>query len=289
MKISQVRVTNLKVRVHFKRQLQARSDIVSITTKEKEKEREKSAKVVAWLEKKLAREQESLAKLVVEATATNAAVQRLVSQEGSQSWKGKFAKAELARMEVEVKIKVDASVVKVMGTKLEVMDSDLNSALEMLRKDHMCCRGHDISTKEDKKAYEELRDKLLGHNVTWGGTEDDQGASGSLGTPGGTKEESPYVKYHEAARLHLPYLLTGHGELPDHEVQDEAGHEKDVSESNPEPLSVSPEMVAGTPQVLRVTQLRGTAQITVEGTPQQSRVIAKPPQLKVTLVSYLQN
>ena len=53
-------MTNLRVRVHFKKQLQARSDMVSITNKEREKEREKCAKVVARLEKKLAREEESL-------------------------------------------------------------------------------------------------------------------------------------------------------------------------------------------------------------------------------------
>ena len=283
----QVRVTNLKVRVHFKKQLQARSDIVSITNKEKEKEREKSVKVVARLEKKLTREEESLAKLVVEAAATNGAVQSLVSQESSQSWKGKFARAELARMEVEAKTKVDASVIKTMGNKLEMMDSDLNSALEMLRKDHMCCRGHDISTKEDKKAYEELKDKLLGHNVTWGGTEDDQGASGSLGTPGGSSKESPYVKYQEAARLDLPCLRTDHQELPDdNEVQDEA-REKEVSdinvapEASSEPLRASPEMVPGTPQSLR--PVRGTPQVTVEGTPQPQRVLAQPPQSKVCL------
>ena len=270
-------MTNLKVRVHFKKQLQARSDIVSITTKEKEKEREKSVKVVARLEKKLAREEELLAKLVVEAAATNCAVQSLVAQEGSQSWKGKFAKAELARMEVETKTKVDASVIKTMGNKLEIMDSDLNSALELLRKDHMCCRGHDISTKEDKKAYEELRDKLLGHNVTWGGTEDDQGASGSLGTPGGSAKESPYVKYQEAARLDLPCLHDDHGELPDHE--DEADPEKEASETN----LASPDMVPGTPQSLRVAQLRGTPKVTVEGTPQSQRAMAKPPQSKVCL------
>ena len=279
-------MTNLKVRVHFKKQLQVRSDIVSITNKEKEKEREKSVKVVARLEKKLAREEEALARLVVEAAATNGAVHNLVSKESSQSWKGKFAKAELARMEVEAKTKVDASVIKTMGNKLEMMDSDLNSALEMLRKDHMCCRGHDISTKEDKKAYEELKDKLLGHNVTWGGLEDDQGASGSLGTPGGSAKESPYVKYQEAARLDLPCLRTEHDEeLPDDEVQDEASLEKEAPEINlapetsSEPLPSSPEMVPGTPQTLR--QVRATPQVTVEGTPQLHRAIAKAPQSKV--------
>ena len=281
-------MTNLKVRVHFKKQLQARSDIVSITNKEKEKEREKSVKVVARLEKKLVREEEALARLVVEAAATNGAVHSLVSQESSQSWKGKFAKAELARMEVEAKTKVDASVIKTMGNKLEMMDSDLNSALEMLRKDHMCCRGHDISTKEDKKAYEELKDKLLGHNVTWGGLEDDQGASGSLGTPGGSAKESPYVKYQEAARLDLPCLRTELvGELPDNEVQDETSLEKEapeinlVPETSSEPLSSSPDMVPGTPQTLR--QVRAAPQVTVEGTPQLHRAISKAPQPKVSL------
>merc|ERR1719209_1740068 len=183
------------------------------------------------------------------------------------------------------KTTVDASVIKTMGTKLEIMDSDLNSALEMLRKDHMCCRGHDISTKEDKKAYDELKDKLLGHNVTWGGTEDDQGASGSLGTPGGSAKESPYVKYQEAAKLDLPCLRTNHGEQPNNEVQHEAGPEKEASEANPEtssePLPVSPEMMPGTPQSLRVTQLRGTPKVTVEGTPQPPKAMAKPLQPKV--------
>ena len=84
----QVRVANLTVRVHFKKQLQVRSDVVSITTKEKEKEREKSLKIVARLEKKLAREKESLTKLVLEAAASNQAVQDLVAEEGD-SWKGK--------------------------------------------------------------------------------------------------------------------------------------------------------------------------------------------------------
>merc|ERR1719234_2857629 len=282
----QVRVTNLKVRVHFKKQLQVRSDIVSITNKEKEKEREKSVKVVARLEKKLAREEEALARLVVEAAATNGAVHNLVSKENSQSWKGKFAKAELARMEVEAKTKVDASVIMTMGNKLEMMDSDLNSALEMLRKDHLCCRGHDISTKEDKKAYEELKDKLLGHNVTWGGLEEDQGASGSLGTPGGSAKESPYVKYQEAARLDLPCLRTEHDEeLPDNEVEDEASLEKEAPEINvpPEtssdPLPTSPEMVPGSPQTLR--QVRAIPQVIVEGTPQPHRAISKAPQSKV--------
>jgi len=83
-----VRVANLTVRVHFKKQLQGRSDVVSITTKEKEKEREKSIKIVTRLEKKLAREEESLAKLVFEAAASNQAVQDLVAEEGD-SWKGK--------------------------------------------------------------------------------------------------------------------------------------------------------------------------------------------------------
>ena len=159
----QVRVANLTVRVHFKKQLQVRSDAVSITTKEKEKERDKSIKIVARLEKKLAREEESLAKLVLEAAASNQAVQDLVAEEDGQSWKSKYAKAELVRMEVEAQAKVDNSLVKTMGNKVETMDEDLNAALEMLRKDHMCCRGHDISTKADKKAYDELKDKLLGH------------------------------------------------------------------------------------------------------------------------------
>ena len=74
-------MTNLTVRVHFKKQLQVRSDAVSITTKEKEKERDKSIKIVARLEKKLAREEESLTKLVLEAAASNQVVQDLVAEE----------------------------------------------------------------------------------------------------------------------------------------------------------------------------------------------------------------
>ena len=272
-------MTNLRVRVHFKKQLQARSDMVSITNKEREKEREKCAKVVARLEKKLAREEESLTKLLVEASATNGAVQSLVSQEESQSWKGKYVKSELVRMELEAKTKVDASLVKIMGTKLETMDGDLNSALEMLHKEHLCCRGHNISTKEDKKAYDELKDKLLGHNVTWGGTEDNQGASGSLGTPGGSSKESPHVKYHEAARLDLPCLSAEHAS----EAQNEIGPETEDSEIplSSEPLSISPDMVPGTPQPLR--PVRETPQVTVEGTPQPLRAMPKPPMMKVCL------
>ena len=276
-------MTNLRVRVHFKKQLQARSDMVSITNKEREKEREKCAKVVARLEKKLAREEESLTKLLVEASATKGAVQSLVSQEESQSWKGKYVKSELARMELEAKTKVDASLVKLIGTKLETMDGDLNSALEMLHKEHLCCRGHNISTKEDKKAYDELKDKLLGHNVTWGGTEDNQGASGSLGTPGGSSKESPHVKYHEAARLDLPCLSAEHAS----EAQNEIGPETEgseipyVLEASSEPLSISPDMVPGTPQPLR--PVRETPQVTVEGTPQPLRAMPKPPMMKVCL------
>merc|ERR1719494_995224 len=244
-----VRVTNLTVRVHFKKQLQVRSDAVSITTKEKEKERDKSVKIVARLEKKLAREEESLAKLVREAAASNQAVQDLVAEEDGQGWKRKYAKAELARMEVEAQAKVDNSLVKTMGNKVETMDEDLNAALEMLRKDHMCCRGHDISTKEDKKAYEELKDKLLGHNVTWGGTEDDQGASGSLGTPGGSTREPPYFKYIEAARLNLPSLRAEHTEQAAYEAPDEVGQGTEVTEPS-RAQSISPEVVPGTPQPL---------------------------------------
>merc|ERR1719494_1568748 len=244
-----VRVTNLTVRVHFKKQLQVRSDAVSITTKEKEKERDKSVKIVARLEKKLAREEESLAKLVREAAASNQVVQDLVAEEDGQSWKGKYAKAELARMEAEAQAKVDNSLVKTMGNKVETMDEDLNAALEMLRKDHMCCRGHDISTKEDKKAYDELKDKLLGHNVTWGGTEDDQGASGSLGTPGGSTREPPYFKYIEAARLNLPSLRAEHTEQVAYEAPDEVGQDTEVTEPS-RTQSISPEVVPGTPQPL---------------------------------------
>ena len=279
----QVGVANLTVRVHFKKQLQVRSDVVSITTKEKEKERDKSIKIVARLEKKLAREEESLAKLVLEAAASNKAVQDLVAEEGDQSWKGKFAKAELARMEFEAQTKVDNSTVKTMGNKLETMDEDLNAALEMLRKDHMCCRGHDISTKEDKKAYDELKDKLLGHNVTWGGTEDDQGASGSLGTPGGSTRESPYVKYQEAARLDLPSLRAEHTEQTAYEAPDLVGTDTEPSRAQ----SISPEVVPGTPQPLR--QVRGTPKMMVEGTPQLSRPSPKLPQVKVCILYTLNN
>merc|ERR1719209_2615150 len=173
------------------------------------------------------------------------------------------------------KTTVDASVIKTMGTKLEIMDSDLNAALEMLRKDHMCCRGHDISTKEDKKAYDELKDKLLGHNVTWGGTEDDQGASGSLGTPGGSTRESPYVKYQEAARLDLPSLRAEHTEQTAYEAPDLVGTDTEPSRAQ----SISPEVVPGTPQPLRL--VRGTPKIMVEGTPQLSRPSPKLPQVKV--------
>ena len=97
-------------------------------------------------------------------------------------------------------------------------------------------------------------------------------------TPGGSAKESPYVKYQEAARLDLPCLHDDHGELPDHE--DEADPEKEASETN----LASPDMVPGTPQSLRVTQLRGTPKVTVEGTPQQQRAMAKPPQSKVCIL-----
>ena len=282
----QVRVANLTVRVHFKKQLQVRSDAVSITTKEKEKERDKSIKIVARLEKKLAREEESLAKLVLEAAASNQAVQDLVAEEDGQSWKSKYAKAELVRMEVEAQAKVDNSLVKTMGNKVETMDEDLNAALEMLRKDHMCCRGHDISTKEDKKAYDELKDKLLGHNVTWGGTEDDQGASGSLGTPGGSTREPPYFKYTEAARLNLPSLRAEHSEQAAYEAPDDVGQDTEVTESS-RVQSISPEVIPGTPQPLR--QVRGTPKLMVEGTPQLSRPSPKLPQVKVCILFTLNN
>ena len=88
---------------------------------------------------------------------------------------------------------------------------------------------------------------------------------------------TPYVKYQEAARLDLPCLHDDHGELPDHE--DEADPEKEASEIN----LASPDMVPGTPQSLRVAQLRGTPKVTVEGTPQSQRAMAKPPQSKVCL------
>merc|ERR1719494_1200562 len=142
----------------------------------------------------------------------------------------------------------------------------------------MCCRGHDISTKEDKKAYEELKDKLLGHNVTWGGTEDDQGASGSLGTPGGSTREPPYFKYIEAARLNLPSLRAEHSEQVAYEAPDDVGQDTEVTEPS-RTQSISPEVVPGTPQPLR--QVRGTPKLMVEGTPQLSRPSPKLPQVKV--------
>ena len=84
---------------------------------------------------------------------------------------------------------------------------------------------------------------------------------------------TPYVKYQEAARLDLPCLHDDHGELPDHE--DEADPEKEASEIN----LASPDMVPG-----QVTQLRGTPKVTVEGTPQPQRAMAKPPQSKVCIL-----
>merc|ERR1719414_186835 len=128
--------------------------------------------------------------------------------EAASSWKAKFAASELERIELVAKTEVATSTAAIMGTKIESLDGDLNSCLEMLRKNHLNLRGHDLATAADKKDFEDLRGRILElKQVHWGGKEDDHGnKQGTLGTPGGSATAVPYIVYQQASKTSLPSI-----------------------------------------------------------------------------------
>ena len=166
-------VTNLRLWIHFKNQLNARNQFVTITVKDREKQDAETAKIVGNLIKKVKRAEIKLSKLVEEMAKSSQEVRALI--EAASSWKAKFAASELERIELVAKTEVATSTAAIMGTKIESLDGDLNSCLEMLRKNHLNLRGHDLATAADKKDFEDLRGRILElKQVHWGGKEDDQ-------------------------------------------------------------------------------------------------------------------
>lgn len=43
------------------------------------------------------------------------------------------------------------AMISTMGTKLESQDYDINATLKVLRKNHLCLRGHDLASQADQQ------------------------------------------------------------------------------------------------------------------------------------------
>jgi len=89
------------------------------------------------------------------------------------------------------------AMISTMGTKLESQDYDINATLKVLRKNHLCLRGHDLASQADQQEYEELRNQLMENRLRW---------AGQLTQYSDQEPELMASFYAQLARLSLPSL-----------------------------------------------------------------------------------
>jgi len=202
MKLSNEHSTlvNLKLRIHFKKQLHERNDKVTIGQRDAEKSTMKTAKAVESLEKKVERKELRKKSLIEDVQKSRREFDQFIANNPADL-RCKNAMLEIQLMEAQAESRHLFSMISTMGSKIETQDTDLNSTLKILRKNHTCLRGHDWASNEDKKEYEELRDQLLDNRLKW---------SENLNEYSDKDHEIQAVHiYNEAAKLDLPTLEPG--------------------------------------------------------------------------------
>ena len=191
---------NLKLRIHFKKQLHERNEKVTISKCDVEKSTMKTAKAVESLEKKLERKEARKRDLIEEVKRNREAVDLHIAHNPS-SVRSKNALLEIQLMESQAESKHLFAMISTMGSKIESQDLDLNTTLKVLRQKHLCLMGHDWASQSDRKEYEDLRDQLLERQLKW---------SENLNEYSDKDAEIQAIHiYNEAAKLDLPTLEPG--------------------------------------------------------------------------------
>jgi len=191
---------NLKLRIHFKKQLHERNEKVTISKCDVEKSTMKTAKAVESLEKKLERKESRKRELIEEVKRNREKVDLHIAHNPS-SMRNKNAILEIKLMESQAESKHLFSMISTMGSKIESQDVDLNATLKVLRQKHLCLMGHDWASQSDRKEYDDLRAQLLERQLKWSENLNEY------------SDEDPEIQalhvYNEAAKLDLPTLQPG--------------------------------------------------------------------------------
>ena len=189
---------NLKMRINFKKKLEERNVKITIGQKEIDKTEIKTCKVVADLSKKVERKEEKLKTLQEEMKQNQADLEAAISSSSNQQ-SCKIAQLEIEVLEARAQSRHQNSIISALGQKLETQDCDMNSTLEVLRKNHVCLRGYDLASKADQKQYEDLRSQLMESRLKWSGTLEEFSDQ--------AEPELALVEFYSgAARLCLPTL-----------------------------------------------------------------------------------
>jgi len=190
-------IVNLMLRIHFKKQLHERNEMVTISKSDVEKSSMKTAKAVESLEKKLERKEARKQELLEEINKNRRDVDRIIAKNPT-NLRCKNAMLELQLMESQAESKHVFSMISTMGSKIESQDTDLNAALKVLRKNHTYLMGHDVASQSDRKEYEDLRAQLLERQLKW---------KENLNEYSDKDAEIQAANiYYEAAKLDLPSL-----------------------------------------------------------------------------------
>ena len=193
-------LVNLKMRIHFKKQLHERNEKITIGEKDKEKSEVKTSKAVKALDKKVERKEKKVEQLIEDIEKNKVSLDNIF-ENNPDNMTFKNAQLEIQLLEYKAESRHLSSMIATMGSKLETQDQDLNSTLKVLRKNHLYLRGHDLSSLADKQEYEELRDQLLENKLKW---------AGQL-TEYSDQPEAELLAvnfYSDAARLSLPSLVS---------------------------------------------------------------------------------
>ena len=193
-------LVNLKMRIHFKRQLHERNEKITIGQKDVEKSEVKTSKAVTALDKKIERKSKRVDQLIEEINRNKAELSEYF-ENNPQDINVKNAHLEIQLLESKAESRHLFSMISTLGSKLETQDKDLNDTLRILRKNHLYLRGHDLASQGDQQEYEDLRDQLLEARLRW--------ASGGQLTEYSDQPEAELLAvnfYSEAAQLSLPSL-----------------------------------------------------------------------------------
>ena len=193
-------LVNLKMRIHFKKQLHERNEKITIGQKDVEKSEVKTSKAVQALDKKVERKSKRVDQLIEDINRNKAELSECF-ENNPQDIYVKNAHLEIQLLESKAESRHLFSMISTLGSKLETQDQDLNATLRVLRKNHLYLRGHDLASQADQQEYEDLRDQLLEARLRW--------ASGGQLTEYSDQTEAELLAvnfYSEAAQLSLPSL-----------------------------------------------------------------------------------
>ena len=193
-------LVNLKMRIHFKKQLHERNEKITIGQKDVEKSEVKTGKAVQALDKKVERKSKRVDQIIEDIHRNKAELSEYF-ENNTQDINVKNAQLEVQLLESKAESRHLSSMISTLGSKLETQDQDLNATLRVLRKNHLYLRGHDLASQADQQEYEDLRDQLLEARLRW--------ASGGQLTEYSDQPEAELLAvnfYSEAARLSLPSL-----------------------------------------------------------------------------------